>query len=251
MITNLPSLDPIINNASQHMHVFQSLVTDIPYERKGILFSEMFFLWLLAQEHKPQRIFESGRARGQSTLILSHCFPDSEIISIEHDRNSPDVAIATERLQNRSNVQQLFGDSTLLLPKMVNQGDTVLIDGPKGYRGLRLALNLLGKNKPSMVFLHDAGNGTIERSFLSKYMPETLYSDDITFSGTAHSLDQGTWDELPEANRWTKSGAPSAGYGFCLACIPIQQRSYPWLLVKAVTDGLIHKIKRHPSRNNR
>lgn len=233
----------LLQDAQAARAEFAALIADIPYERKGILFSEMFFFWLCARRAKPRRILESGRARGQSTLILSHCFPDTEILSVEYDRNSPDVAVAAERLKGRDNVTQLFGDATRLLPDMAQQGDVALIDGPKGYRGLRLALQLLADGKTPLVFIHDTAAGSQERRYLTRRMPEAIYSDLPTFAEIAHTLDQGAWDELPEANRWTAAGAPVAGYGFSLACLPQQSgRCYRWLLLRAVLDGLGHRL---------
>ncbi len=230
-------------DAAAGLAQFQALIAGLPYERKGILFSEMFFFWRCARTLKPRRILESGRARGQSTLILSHCFPETEILSVEYDRNSPDVAVAAARLQGRGNVQQLFGDATRLLPQMAQAGDVALIDGPKGYRGLRLALRLLADGKMPLVFLHDTATGSQERRYLLSNMPEALYSDQPAFAGVAHHLDQGAWDELPQANRWTPAGAPAAGYGFSLACLPHQSgRGYRALRLRAVLAGFSHRL---------
>ena len=140
------SIDPgSINIAAADMlSAFQRRVASIPYERKGILYSEMFFLYLCAQAAKPNRIVESGRARGQSSLLLSTIFSDLPIVSIESDPHSPDVPVAQERLRGRSNVSLRSGDTTRILPAEVRQGNAVLIDGPKGFRGLRLALRHSG-----------------------------------------------------------------------------------------------------------
>jgi len=236
-------LRPLLNQAGQYLDEFRSLIVDIPYERKGILFSEMFFFWLCARSVHPRRILESGRARGQSTLILSHCFPDAEIISVEHDPNSPDVAVAAERLAGRDNVQQLFGDATQLLPKLAQAGDVALIDGPKGYRGLRLALKLLAKGKTPLIFVHDTALGSLERDYLHRQMPETIYSDLPSFTAISHALDQGAWDQLPVQHQWTNQGAPAAGYGFSLACIPLQtKRSYFLLKAKAIIEGTQNRL---------
>lgn len=239
-------VDLVLNQSEAAAHEFQALVAGIPYERKGILFSEMFFFWLCARSVKPNRILESGRARGQSTLILSHCFPDTEILSVEYDDKSPDVAVAAERLRDRSNVRQLFGDATRLLPEMAQEGDVALIDGPKGYRGLRLVLKLLAGGRLPMVFVHDTAAGSPEREFLSRRVPEAIYSDLPAFAEIAHHLDQGAWDELPESHRWTVAGPPQAGYGFSLACLPHQEnRWYRLLLAKAILDGLHHRLARN------
>lgn len=236
----------ISRDAAVNLAAFQALIAGIPYERKGILFSEMFFFWLCARTVKPRRILESGRARGQSTLILSHCFPEAEILSVEHDHNSPDVNVAAERLNGRGNVRQLFGDASRLLPKMARPGDVALIDGPKGYRGLRLALGLLANGKTPLVFVHDTAAGSEERRYLSRRVPEAVYSDLPAFAEVAHHLDQGAWEELPEANRWTPAGAPVAGYGFSLACLHYKNgRNYRLLRLKAVLDGLGHRLLKH------
>ena len=243
MPTERELTDLLDRDAAAGLAQFQALIAGVPYERKGILFSEMFFFWLCARTLRPRRILESGRARGQSTLILSHCFPDAEILSVEYDRNSPDVAVAAARLQGCSNVQQLFGDATRLLPQMAQAGDVALIDGPKGYRGLRLALRLLADGKTPLVFLHDTAAGSQERRYLSRNMPEALYSDQPAFAAVAHHLDQGAWDELPQANRWTPAGAPAAGYGFSLACLPHQSgRGYRALLLRAIFAGFSHRL---------
>lgn len=243
MLTQDNLCEALAIDIGERLAEFQSLIGNIPYERKGILFSEMFFFWVLARTVRPKRILESGRARGQSTVILSYCFPDAEIISVEFDRSSPDVAVAAERLKGRDNVRQLFGNATKMLPALAQTGDVALIDGPKGYRGLRLALRLLGNAALPMVFVHDTCSGSPERRYLTRWMPETIYSDQPGFAALAHVLDQGMWEELPQANRWTTNGAPVAGYGFSLACLPrLQGRIYQAILFKAVLDGLRHRL---------
>src|SRR6267154_3268249 len=104
------SIDPprINTAATKALSEFQSRVAGIPYERKGILYSEMFFLYLCTQVVKPSRILASGRARGQSTLVFSVIFPDLDVVSIESDPNSPDVQVAQERLRGRDNVSMRF-----------------------------------------------------------------------------------------------------------------------------------------------
>ena len=235
--------ETLVRDAATELSAFERLIAGIPYERKGILYSEMFFFWLLARTQQPRRILESGRARGQSTLILSLCFPEAEIVSVEYDRDSPDVAVAAERLRDRANVRQLFGDATRLLPEMAQPGDVAIIDGPKGYRGVRLALRLLAGGRVPLAFIHDACAGSQERSYLSRRMPETLYSDLPAFAECAHRLDQDMWESLPAEHRWTEAGAPAAGYGFTLACLPrVDGRGYAMLRAHAVVDGLRHRL---------
>lgn len=240
------SINPVglAADAERQLDAFRTCIEGVPYERKGILYSEMLFFTVCARASKPRRILESGRARGQSTLILARCFPEIEIISIEYDQNSPDVSIAAQRLKSCTNVQQLFGDATTLLPNMSAQGDVALIDGPKGYRGLRLALRLLATGKIPMVFVHDTGRDSPERNFLEKHFPETIYSDNPVIVTATHELDVMAENDIPPENRF-QDASPPAGYGFSLACIPYRaERSYKLALLAAVWEGFVHRLLR-------
>ena len=150
-------------------------------------------------------------------MILAKIFPEAEIISIEHDKNSPDVQVAKERLQGYKNVQLLFGDATQMLPELLEGGsnDVVLIDGPKGFRGLRLAIRLLGSGFVNQVFVHDTSSETEDRIFLEKYLPDTLYSDNPTLASQTYKLDYIDNIQLSENQKFSE-GRP---YGFSLACI--------------------------------
>ena len=244
------SLDPANINiaAAETLSAFRSRVAGIPYERKGILYSEMFFLYLCARALTPRRVFESGRARGQSTLMLSALFPDLQVVSIESDPNSPDVHVAGDRLKGRDNVSLRFGDATRILPAEVREGDLVLIDGPKGFRGLRLALRLLATGKPKLVFVHDCGLGTEERAFLDATLCGALYSDSIDFARVARVLDAACWADIPPERRFDGERAPRA-YGFGLACLPFDPAaSYRTAFARAVIAGIGSRLKRRERR---
>ena len=211
-----PALDELVAAAARERDGFAARVAGLPYERKGVLFSEMFFLTLCARGAAPRRILESGRARGQSTLVLSVCFPALPLISFEHDPKSADVPVAAERLRGHGQVELRFGDATRELPRIAQPGDVVLIDGPKGWRGLRFALSLLAQGRVAMVFLHDVLPDCPERRFLQKWLPATLYSDNPRFAAIAHTLDAAADDLAPE-RRWHEG---REGYGYSLACLP-------------------------------
>src|SRR6267378_3035684 len=239
------SIDPARINiaATEALSAFQSRVAGIPYERKGILYSEMFFLYLCAQAVKPSRIFESGRARGQSTLLLSAIFPDLDVVSIESDAYSPDVQVARERLHGRNKVSMRFGDATRILPAEVRRGDLILIDGPKGFRGLRLALRLLATGRVTQVFVHDCAYGTEERAFLDAHLRGPLYSDSIEFARIARVLDAACWADIPPDRRFEGQRPPRA-YGYGLACIPFDPAvSYRMLFARAAVAGLKSRIR--------
>lgn len=243
------SLSHAILQASARREKFSRLVAGIPYERKGILNSEMFFLWLCAQAVKPKRVLESGRARGQSTLILARCFPDAEIISVEYDRNSPDVPVAESRLKNEANVKLLFGDATRLLVNIAQPGDIALIDGPKGFRGVRFALNLLGSGHLQQVFVHDTGPDTAERRFFETTLPATRYSDEPQIAAQTHSLDDEVAADIPPAYRYAaRSGG--TGYGYGLACLSHQPgMHYRVLRLRAAWAGTRERFARKAKTN--
>lgn len=211
------TLEEVVAAAKTDLEAYAARVRGLPYERKGILYSEVFFLSLCARAAAPKRILESGRARGQSTLLLAECFPALPVISLEHDPASADVAVAAERLRGRANVDLQFGDATSALPQLAQPGDVALIDGPKGWRGIRLALRLLAEGRVGMVFVHDVLPGTPERRFLEKWLPQALYSDHPRFAAVAHPLDAAVADSIPAGQRWRPDGA--AGYGYSLACL--------------------------------
>jgi hypothetical protein len=150
----------------------------LSHEPKGIRRSELFFFFAAVAPLNSARIIESGRARAQSTLVLARLFPQAAIVSLESDAHSPDVAIAAERLRGCANVERRFGDSLLLLPEIIQAGDVILIDGPKDFRALKLALRLLSGGKPAAVFVHDLWLGSPARNFVDSCLPAALLSDD-------------------------------------------------------------------------
>src|SRR5947207_13177247 len=115
----------------------------------------MFFFYAAVRPFAPRQILESGRMRGGSTLMLARCFPESRIVSVEFDRDPAHAAVAESRLKPHANVDLLYGDSRDILPKRLQSGDAVLIDGPKGFRALKLAAELLRTGKPCAVLIHD------------------------------------------------------------------------------------------------
>lgn len=229
----------VVAAAARELDGFQRRVAGLPYERKGILYSEMLFFCACAGGARPRRILESGRARGQSTLVLAACFPDVRIISLEHDAASPDVPVAAARLRQFGNVELRFGDATRLLPELAAEGDVVLIDGPKGFRSIRLALRLLAQGHSSMVFLHDMTRGTPERRFLERHLPGTLYSDEPGFAALARHLDGAA--DIPEELLWK---SPGDGHGYGLACLQRQDLNYRVIGARAVLNGFAARFRK-------
>jgi hypothetical protein len=167
----------LMDRACESIGLFRPAVDGLPVEKRGVAHTEMFFVYALSTSFEPRQILESGRARGQSTLVLSRCFPESRIVSVEMDESSLDAKFALERLSSLKNVKLLFGDAREVLPAAMQPGDVVLIDGPKEFRAIKLAINLLRTGKPRLIFIHDFYAGSAERRFLERHMPDAIFSD--------------------------------------------------------------------------
>lgn len=204
---------------------FQSRIRDVPYEDKGVFFSEMLFVLAAVGPGFGSRVLESGRARGQSTFVLGRIFPDADIISVEFDKDSPDAPIAEDRLKDFGHVKLLYGDSRKLLFDHLQPGSVAIIDGPKGFRAIRLALQLLRTGKVGKVFIHDVYKGIATRRFLERHVPGTVFSDDGAFVEKFKHLDAPCWDgfDLTQPMEWHSAAASLTGepsYGPTFACIP-------------------------------
>ena len=60
------SAEQTIANAPALIEQFEQLVEHVALEKKGIRFSEMFFLYCTVRGLAPGQIVESGRARAQA-----------------------------------------------------------------------------------------------------------------------------------------------------------------------------------------
>ncbi len=231
------SLSQLLANAPRHLPAFAERTGRLSKEEKGIRLSEMFFLYAAIADLGPKRIIESGRARAQSTLVLSALFPAASIISIESDPTSPDVAIAAERLKDERNVECRFGDSRRLLPELLRPGDVVLIDGPKDFRALKLGLRLLRTGKPSAVFVHDLWPGTPARDFVDRHLPSAFLSDSPQWVRSYAALDsRGRMAPAYPANA-------RVVYGATLGCFPASEESYSVRLMQCALAQGIDRIQ--------
>ena len=222
-----------LREAHRRVAAFDELVQHVPYEAKGVLNSEMLFLISAVGEHVPARIVESGRARGQSTHILALAFPGAEIVSVERDPSSPDASVAAARCGELPNVSLLFGDSNVELPERVETGDIVVIDGPKGWHALRLALDLLESRRPAAVFVHDCYAGQDERRFLERHVAGAFFSDEPAFEAAFSHLDTGAFETAKREGfeSWQPhrfDDADQISYGPTYACLPwVEDANYP------------------------
>jgi hypothetical protein len=93
----------------------------------------------------------------------------------------------------------LYGDSRDILPKRLQPGDAVLIDGPKDFRALELAIDLLATRKPSAIFVHDFPASSLWRAFVERHWSTAFFGDDAIFE-RFRDLDQ-TRDPRPATHR--------------------------------------------------
>ncbi|HST31600.1 MAG TPA: class I SAM-dependent methyltransferase [Chthoniobacterales bacterium] len=212
-VTRHPSLTKAIvaANAKDLRSEYRQIISNIPPEAGfgGIWESEMFLFFAAIKPFAPKQILESGRARGKSTLILARCFPGSHILSVEYERESENAPAAEAKLRNEQNVELLYGDSREILPQRLQSGDAILIDGPKDFRALKLAINLLRTGKPCAVFIHDFPPNSPQRKFVERNCPGAFFGDDPLFQ-QFQSLDA---DRDPRSN-------PERRYGTFVCLLP-------------------------------
>jgi len=212
MTNESPFLTPsaVAQRAIELLPEYQRIIATISPEAGfgRIWESEMFLFYAAVKPSAPQQILESGRARGKSTLILARCFPESRIVSVEYERESENAPFAEAKLKSESNVDLLYGDSREILPERLQPGDAVLIDGPKDFRALKLAIDLLRTGKPCAVFVHDFPPNSPQRKFVERNFPGAFFGDDPLFR-EFQSLDV---DRDPRPN-------PQRRYGV-FVCLP-------------------------------
>lgn len=201
----------VLQRANDLLPAYRAAITGIAPEAGfgGVWESEMLLFFAAVKPYAPKRILESGRGRGKSTSILARCFPQAQIISVELDSSGPNAVEAEEKLKLYRNVTLLSGDSGKVLPRYLQSGDAVLIDGPKDFNAVGLALQLLRTGKPCLVFMHDFPAENPARKFVADHWPEAFFGDDPSFQHF-RSLD----DE-----RDPFLGKRARGYG-TFACLP-------------------------------
>ena len=222
------SIDAIVRRSEVLLPEYRRAIADMPreIEFKGIGASGMFFFFAAVRPFAPKQILESGRMRGESTLALARCFPGAHIVSVEFDRHSKHASIAEAKLKPYANVDLLYGDSRDVLPPRLQSGDAVLIDGPKEFRALKLALQLLRTGKPCAVFIHDFFTNEPARKFVERYWPTAFFSDDPAFAARFSALDAEI--DPTHGKEWEHSAAP-------FVCLPNRLPApYPVLLFRVI-----------------
>jgi hypothetical protein len=221
----------LLGEADKCVDQYIERIAGAVHDLKGIRPSEGFFIFALLSGSPPRRILESGRARGYSTDILARCFPGTEIISIELERTSIDVEIAEERLSGRENIHCKFGDARIELPRLIEPGDVVVIDGPKDFRALKLALRLLRTGHARGVFIHDLERENPVRRFLERRIPSTILSDNPEFLSRYGFV--GTGEPRPAPGGRLPANVVDRLLQGAMGFIPGERRDYDRLLADA------------------
>jgi hypothetical protein len=244
------TIEKIRASTAECLEPFSEIMDGVSYEDKGVLFSEVFFIYAALQDNPPKRIIESGRARGQSTLCLSLCFPDAEIVSLEFDPDTPDVPVAAERLSDRPNVRLEFGDAREKVLQWVEADDVIMIDGPKDFPAVQLAFELLQTGKPEMAFIHDCHQASRIRNFLESKYPACFFSDDEAFVELTRHLDDQCWDDMESMDDqiWRPGkfcDTDSKSYGPTFACLPYcPDFNYKSILKQAAVTKFTSRVVR-------
>ena len=168
--------DDYISICSKASSRFEKAMKGINYEPKGIFNSEMLLVCAVADHLGVNRVIESGRARGYSTIVLLNYFRhenDFKIDSIEYCKYTADAVIVMKRLAGIRNLRLSFGNSFDLLSALVSKEPcVVLIDGPKGRWATLLACMTLRDSNAKAVFIHDMHKIAEGRELTEKLSPK-------------------------------------------------------------------------------
>jgi predicted O-methyltransferase YrrM len=220
------TVSAVRQRALEMLSDYQAAIADIAPEAGfgGVWESEMLLFYAAVKPYAPRQILESGRGRGKSTSILARCFPKAQIISVELADDTPNAIAAAEKLKPFPNVKLLSGDSHRILPEHLQTGDAVLIDGPKDFNAVLLAVEVLQTGKPCAVFMHDFPANAPARKFVARHWPNAFFSDDPALQ-TLRAIDDAR-DPLREKR--------ARGYG-TFACLPAELPKPLWRLRLALS----------------
>lgn len=167
---------------------FKGIAKSVPYQAKGIWYTEAFLFCSICDILGVNAIIESGMANGCSTELFANYF-DFDILV--YDNNQYGIFEETSnRLKKYNNLHMFNGDSNKLIPETVELNKDaklgIFIDGPKGFGARELRDNLLKFDNILCFGFHDyAGQnkydiGLFDNSFIThelKFIDEFRYLD--------------------------------------------------------------------------
>ena len=136
------------------------------YPRHSIMFFEALLLYTLAKEHNINIFIESGVRLGGSTSIWGRVFKDIEVYSVEKNINKTSKKVWDDIIMEKlspmyPNINLIQGDGNVELIKIIESNPDkkigILVDGPKGTEGIKLAEKCLSYKNVCFSSLHDFG----------------------------------------------------------------------------------------------
>ena len=166
----------------------------IKNNKGGMLFTHMFYFYLILKNLKPELIIESGVYKGQSTWLIENTLPNSKIISIDIDLNKREyiskkseyrsLDFKYNEFKNLPNNTLVFFDDHVNHVERIKQSNffgiknIVLEDNYPTSKGdfqtlKQISNNLNFNHKPGFLSLiktyYQFTNIIIKKIFLSKY----------------------------------------------------------------------------------
>lgn len=180
--------------AREHVERFVDIAGG--YEERGILHSEMLAVCGVSAAMGADVVIESGRCRGQSTLVLAKFFKGTKtkVVSIELEKDE-NAAFAEERLRPYGHVELLYGPAAAHLPEILGRFPgkkvTLLLDGPKGLEAIALARTAM-VNSPEIMatFIHDMRIDQPQRKAVMEEPFRTFFTDDPAYVREFGNLDE-------------------------------------------------------------
>lgn len=225
----MPDVETILDMANENEVRFNQAIDPVSFDKAGMWFSELFVFAIISEYIGCSRIIESGRSRGVSTKVLSNYFErneDVEIISIDNRPNSEDSKIAEKKLSNSRNVTLKYGDSREIVPDLITDETSVLIDGPKGDQALRMGIGLLEDEDAPFVAIHDLHKNYFRRELSELLFKHRMYTDDETLVAELKQYDESVQGWYLKQDIETEFGAsygPTLGI-FFNSETPVNQR---------------------------
>lgn len=200
----------------------------LSHVERGIFPSEMAAACSIAEAVGAQRIIESGRWLGYSTEVLSKYFINSpiQIDSLEYSR-SEQAKACERRLASCKNVRLLYGDTTKMLPGMLEgrpEPTALLFDGPKGLVAVRFLRKIMDTYPQVRVALiHDCNLGSEGRAVIPDLFSDYAFTDDPSFVERFSYLDEGVSSLIaslyPDKCSGDPTTFPEKSYGPTLAIL--------------------------------
>ena len=152
----------------KYLEDYEAATERVEYRRHGIFPSEGLVFVSFCRHHDVDIVIESGTCLGYSTEIFSRSLENTKIYTIDLNWSNEGTAILGEehiatrnKLNLLNNTEAIEGDSNQEIPKLLkkylNKKIAIFIDGPKGWRANRLALECLKNKDVKFVGVHDHG----------------------------------------------------------------------------------------------